>query len=99
MSWLQWMSRLFGVRPKIPTAPADAAAGAATMPRRLLVMVRELHGMGYERLRAVAGLSPSGCHWRLHVTPAIGFAPPDQGVDFMARINQGVAVGDWVVYV
>jgi hypothetical protein len=39
------------------------------MPRRLLLMVRELHRRGYERLRASPGLSPSGCHWRFFVTP------------------------------
>jgi hypothetical protein len=70
-----------------------------SMPRRLLLMLRELHQMGYERLRAVTGLSPSGCHWRLQITPAIGIAIPGEGVDFMARQNRGVAVGDWVVYV
>ena len=34
------------------------------MPRRLLLMLRVLHEMGYERLRAVTGMSPSGCSWR-----------------------------------
>jgi hypothetical protein len=61
-------------------------------------MLRELHQRGFERLRAVTGLSPSGCHWRLQVTPAIGVAVPGENVDFMARQNRGVAVGDWVVY-
>ena len=70
-----------------------------TMPRRLLLMLRELHRMGYERLRAVTGLSPSGCHWRLQITPAIGTAVPGEGVDFMAKQNRGVSIGDWVVFV
>ncbi|MGO9471322.1 MAG: hypothetical protein ACLQVF_45100 [Isosphaeraceae bacterium] len=43
--------------------------GEATMPRRLLLMVHELHRRGYERLRAATGLSPSGCYWRCCVTP------------------------------
>jgi len=66
------------------------------MPRRLLLMLRELHRRGYERLRAVTGLSPSGCHWRLQITAAIGVAAP--GVDFMARQNRHVAIGDWLVF-
>ena len=41
-----------------------------TMPRRLMLMVHELHRRGYERLRAALGLSPSGCYWRFGVTPA-----------------------------
>jgi hypothetical protein len=38
--------------------------------RRILLMVRALHLRGYERLRAVPGLSPSGCRWRCGITPA-----------------------------
>jgi len=37
--------------------------------RRVLLMLRELHQMGYERLRAAPGMSPSGCHWRCAITP------------------------------
>jgi hypothetical protein len=36
-------------------------------------MVRELHEMGYERVRIMPGLSPSGCHWRATVAPASRF--------------------------
>jgi hypothetical protein len=101
---MSWLSRLFRRGSQTPSNPAaelpkgTSETTTATMPRRLLVMLRELHRMGYERLRAVTGLSPSGCHWRLQVTPAIGLVPVGQGVDFMARQNRGVAVGDWVVY-
>jgi hypothetical protein len=102
---MSWFSRLFSRRPKPLTQPTAELPIEASetkmpaMPRRLLLMLRELHRTGYERLRAVTGLSPSGCHWRLQITPAIGVALPDQAVDFMARQNRGVAIGDWVVYV
>ena len=33
-------------------------------------MVHELHKRGYQRLRIMPGLSPSGLHWRCNVTPA-----------------------------
>ena len=99
-----WVSRLFGRQPKTPIGPTaelirEGIATRAPMPRRLLLMLRELHRMGYERLRAVTGLSHSGCHWRLLITPAIGVLLPGEDVDFMARQNRCVAVGDWVVYV
>ena len=35
--------------------------------RRILLMVHELHRMGYERLRIRSGLSASGMHWRCSV--------------------------------
>src|SRR5262245_16019110 len=47
--------------------------------RRLLVMLRELHRMGYERLRAVTGFSPSGCYWRVAITPATNVRPRPVG--------------------
>jgi hypothetical protein len=102
---MSWLSRLFRRVPKGRLNPAAQLARGErgirrpTMPRRLLLMLRELHRRGYERLRAVTGLSPSGCHWRLWITPATGLVGPGQGSDFMARQNQGVAVGDWVVYI
>jgi hypothetical protein len=37
---------------------------------RLLAMVLELHKAGFQKLRVVPGMSPSGCHWRCHVTTA-----------------------------
>ena len=100
---MRWVSRLFGGQSKTPIRPTaelirEAIANRAPMPRRLLLMLRELHRMGHERLRAVTGLSHSGCDWRLQITPAIGVALPGKNVDFIARENRGVAVGDWVVY-
>lgn len=37
---------------------------------RILAMVHELHKAGYQKLRIAPGVSPSGCYWRCHITPA-----------------------------
>jgi len=37
--------------------------------RKVLLMVSELHVMGYQRLRIAPGLSPEGEYWRCSVTP------------------------------
>ena len=37
--------------------------------QRVLLMVHELHKRGYQRLRIVPGMSPSGMHWRVCITP------------------------------
>ncbi|HVY60643.1 MAG TPA: hypothetical protein VHF22_03275 [Planctomycetota bacterium] len=37
--------------------------------QRVLLMVHELHKLGYQRLRAVPGEADSGCYWRCAVTP------------------------------
>ena len=42
----------------------------ATNARRLLLMVAELHKLGYEGLRATPFLSPSGCYWHCAIVPA-----------------------------
>ena len=36
---------------------------------RILTMVHELHKLGYQRLRIMPGMSPSGGFWRCNVTP------------------------------
>jgi hypothetical protein len=36
--------------------------------RRVLLMVHELHKRGYQRLRIIPGMSPSGIHWRCTIT-------------------------------
>jgi hypothetical protein len=36
---------------------------------RVLLMVHELHLRGYQRLRIVPGMSPSGMHWRVTLLP------------------------------
>jgi ADP-ribosyl-[dinitrogen reductase] hydrolase len=42
----------------------------ATNARRLLLMVAELHKLGYEGMRATPFMSPSGCYWRCCIVPA-----------------------------
>jgi hypothetical protein len=37
--------------------------------QRVLLMVHELHKRGYQRLRIMPGMSPSGAYWRCNVTP------------------------------
>lgn len=42
---------------------------------RLLEMVGVLHGMGYERLRIMPYMAPSGCAWRCSITHALNIDP------------------------
>lgn len=37
--------------------------------QRVLLMVHELHKRGYQRLRIMPGMSASGMHWRVCITP------------------------------
>jgi O-acetyl-ADP-ribose deacetylase (regulator of RNase III) len=43
---------------------------AASTPIRILQGVQVLHRLGYHRVRAMPGMSPSGAHWRVIVTTA-----------------------------
>ena len=38
-------------------------------PRQIMLMVAELHRLGYEGLRLLAGLAPSGLYWRCGILP------------------------------
>ena len=40
-----------------------------TPERKLMLVVRELHLMGYEGLRLAPYLAPSGCYWRAQIVP------------------------------
>jgi hypothetical protein len=65
--------------------------------RKVLLMVSELHKMGYQRIRIAPAMSPSGCHWRCAVTPVqnisnrngamIANSPPNP--DLIARYTSG----------
>lgn len=37
----------------------------------IIMLVHELHQMGYEQLRLKSGLSPSGMYWRWHIYPKV----------------------------
>jgi hypothetical protein len=54
----------------VKTKIAAELLTAATNARRLLLMVAELHKLGYEGLRATPFMSPSGCYWRCCIVPA-----------------------------
>lgn len=45
--------------------------------QRVLTMVHELHKRGYQRLRIMPGMSPSGAHWRCNVTPVTNILRTD----------------------
>lgn len=62
--------------------------------RKLLLMVAELHRMGYQRLRIVPGMAPSGCYWRCKIVPASMISPnhgakSDCHNDMAARYSSG----------
>lgn len=42
--------------------------------RRLLEMLGELHRRGYQRLRFMPAISPSGMHWRCVIAPVEAFS-------------------------
>jgi hypothetical protein len=67
-------------------APQEAA-------RRILLMVAELHRLGYERLRIAPGMSPSGMHWRCAVAPAAAFQSADT-----ALLRTDVDVSQLAIY-
>ena len=46
--------------------------------RAVLLMIHELHLRGYQRLRAIPAMSPSGGHWRCWVAP-VALVSPDHG--------------------
>ena len=46
----------------------------ATSSRKVLLLVHELHKMGYQQLRIAPGMSPSGMYWRCSIAPAISFS-------------------------
>lgn len=65
--------------------------------QRVLSMVGELHKKGYQRLRVVPAMSPSGMHWRCMITPASNtlrthgayLADPDWNHDLIATYTSG----------
>jgi DNA-binding transcriptional ArsR family regulator len=82
-----------------PTAPGGGPP-SHMLCRSVLMMVRELHRLGYERLRVAPGLSPSGLYWRCSVVP-VSRVRRDHGamaVDGLAaryESGQGARFFDW----
>lgn len=62
----------------------DPAADPVLSSRRVLEMVRNLHAMGYERLRICPGMSASGTSWRCTVTPVTN-----------VKREHGASIADW----
>ena len=52
------------------------AAGVARAAHTLLKAVRVLHRRGFEQLRIVPGMSPTGLHWRCTLVPAVATDQP-----------------------
>jgi hypothetical protein len=67
----------------------------------LLLMVAELHRLGYQRLRIVPGMAPSGVHWRCTFASAAHFSARHgamiAGAGPVARYSTGQARAyfDW----
>jgi ADP-ribosylglycohydrolase len=59
--------RAGGTLPDFPEPPSDDPAAAGRM---LLLMVAELHRRGYEQVRILPGMAPSGMFWRCAISPA-----------------------------
>jgi hypothetical protein len=57
------------------TEMAPELLAAAANARCLLLMVAELHKLGYEGLRATPFLTPSGFYWRCCIVPACLTSP------------------------
>jgi hypothetical protein len=68
------------------TALSPEQLTAATNARRVLLMVAELHKLGYEGLRATPFMSSSGCYWRCCVVPA-SMTRPDHGARFAEDVD------------
>jgi hypothetical protein len=72
----EWVRRILAAEAEAPEVDQALASGKrhpdATIRRcqRVLLMVHELHKLGYQRLRISPGLSPSGAYWRCVITPA-----------------------------
>ena len=71
-----WVRRILAAEAEAKEAAKSSASGkrhpdpAIRRCQRVLLMVHELHKLGYQRLRISPGLSPSGAYWRCVVTPA-----------------------------
>ena len=59
------------IRPVSLKPPSGALRDAG----RLLAMVHELHKAGYQRIRILPSMAPSGVHWRCRISDAANFTP------------------------
>ena len=74
------------VRP-ISLKPAE---GALRDAGRLIAMVHELHKAGYQRIRILPSMAPSGMHWRCRISDAGNFTA--DGLELRGGAADRVAV-------
>jgi hypothetical protein len=77
-----------------PISLKPPAEGALRDAARLIAMVHELHKAGYQRIRILPGMAPSGLYWRCSISDAGNFTAdglalrrPDE--DRVARYTSG----------
>jgi hypothetical protein len=64
-----WDYRLRPTTLQEPVPPMRHPDPVVRRSQRVLAMVHELHKRGYQRLRIVPAMAPSGSHWRCSVVP------------------------------
>ncbi len=79
------------IRPISLQPPKELALRDAA---RMIAMVHELHKAGYQRIRILPAMAPSGVHWRCTITDAGNFTPDGLGLrdphgDRVARYTSG----------
>lgn len=79
------------LRPVSLRPPKEAALRDAG---RLIAMVHELHKAGYQRIRMLPTMAPTGLHWRCTITPADnlgadGLSVRDGAEGLIARYTSG----------
>ena len=82
---LLWKALIWEASKQLPWKPPEAHGGAVSVSPptdplirrciRVLAMVHELHKAGYQRIRVLPMLAPSGCYWRAIVTAADNIGP------------------------
>lgn len=65
-----WWPRIVANGVAIDASADRGPLSAESAALNVLLMVHELHKQGFQRLRIVPGISPSGLHWRVTILPA-----------------------------
>ena len=98
-----WKAVIWEASKQLPWRPPEAQGGNASISPpsdalvrrciRVLAMVHELHKAGYQRIRVVPMLAPSGCYWRAIITAAENVGPDGYHIldDDMNDVRQIVA--------
>lgn len=92
IEWYAWTPEPVPVR---AISQQPSATPILRRAARVLAMVHELHKAGYQRIRILPYLSPSGGHWRCTITPSANVADDgfhlidDSGTRLVARYTTG----------